>query len=132
MGRVEVIARACHSARYACTVLGLGEDGEPWDSAPEFQKESLRSAVEFWDKAIASRFYAADKTLEQWAREHLPAISHVNWMQHKEDDGWVYGEVKDAEAKTHPCLVAYDELPEAQRTKNKVVIEAYLALRTLS
>lgn len=35
-------------------------------------------------------------------------------------EGWVYGPVKDPEAKTHPCLVAYDQLPEAQRYKDKL------------
>lgn len=30
----------------------------------------------------------------------------------------VYGEVKDGEAKTHPCLVPYEQLPPAQRLKD--------------
>jgi hypothetical protein len=32
--------------------------------------------------------------------------------------GWVYGTAKDAEKKTHPCMVPYDKLPLAQRRKD--------------
>lgn len=30
-------------------------------------------------------------------------------------EGWTYGEVKDTEKKTTPCLVPYDELPESEK-----------------
>jgi len=39
-------------------------------------------------------------------------------MKQKRDDGWVYGEVKDPERKTHPCMVPYDDLPIEQRAKD--------------
>ena len=39
-------------------------------------------------------------------------------MQEKINDGWVYGEVKDAEKKTHPCIVPFEELPEFQQKKD--------------
>lgn len=35
-------------------------------------------------------------------------------MANKIADGWKYGEAKDPEAKTHPCLVPFDKLPEFQ------------------
>lgn len=47
-----------------------------------------------------------------------PADQHIAWMQDKIADGWVYGEVKDTVAKTHPCLVPYEKLPEFQRKKD--------------
>jgi len=40
------------------------------------------------------------------------------WLEDKKKDGWVYGEVKDAEAKTHPCIVPFEELPEFQKKKD--------------
>ena len=33
-------------------------------------------------------------------------------------DGWGYGETKDPEAKTHPCMVAFDQLPREQQAKD--------------
>ena len=43
---------------------------------------------------------------------------HNSWMEEKINDGWVYGDVKDAEKKTHPCIVPFDELPEFQKKKD--------------
>lgn len=39
-------------------------------------------------------------------------------MKEKIEDGWVYGDEKDTEKKTHPCLVPYEELPEFQKKKD--------------
>lgn len=47
-----------------------------------------------------------------------PEQSHEAWCASKRADGWVTGEVKDPEAKTHPSLVPYDELPEGDKTKD--------------
>jgi hypothetical protein len=47
---------------------------------------------------------------------------HENWTKDKVADGWVYGEVKDAAAKTHPCLVPYDQLPANQRFKDSLFL----------
>jgi hypothetical protein len=47
-----------------------------------------------------------------------PAEQHAAWMRDKLNDGWVFGAVKDAARKTHPCLVPYTELPQQQRTKD--------------
>lgn len=29
--------------------------------------------------------------------------------------GWTYGEQRDDELKTHPCLVPYEDLPEVEK-----------------
>jgi hypothetical protein len=44
--------------------------------------------------------------------------SHDNWSREKWDNGWVWGEVKDPEAKTHPNLVPYSALPAGERAKD--------------
>lgn len=128
--RTAIIAAACHSAWYAYTVLALGEEGQPWERAPAWQKESIISAVKFWDK-FALNLVGQDTSPEAHAllREKLPEASHENWVNYKVNLGWVHGPVKDPERKEHPCLAPYDTLPEEQRTKDQVVVEAYLALR---
>lgn len=58
----------------------------------------------------------------EYIRDNPKATSetnHENWMQMKEDQGWKYGKVKDFKAKTHPDLVAYDQLPEIEKGKDK-------------
>lgn len=47
-----------------------------------------------------------------------PKENHDNWAQQKQAQGWVYGEVKDFEKKTHPDLVPYDQLPEIEKRKD--------------
>lgn len=47
-----------------------------------------------------------------------PEESHENWCNVRKSQGWVYGEVKDLQNKTHPCLVPYEELPERQKIKD--------------
>lgn len=53
---------------------------------------------------------------------------HDAWSETKFKEGWVYGEVKDAEAKTHPCLVPYDELPVEQRAKDTLFANVVFSL----
>lgn len=133
----NVIAAACHSAWYAYTVLALGEEGEPWGTAPDWQKDSIRNAVTLWDGHVSARLLemmtpppegANHESIESWARDNLPELSHKNWMTHKASEGWIYGEVKDPEKKTHHCMVPYGDLPEDQKKKDLVVVEAYLAV----
>ena len=45
--------------------------------------------------------------IEQMARN-----VHEVWAESRISQGWVYGEQRDDEKKTHPCLVPYEELPE--------------------
>jgi len=47
-----------------------------------------------------------------------PEEGHEGWLRIKEKEGWVYGPVKDTVAKTHPCMLPYNELPADQRFKD--------------
>lgn len=40
---------------------------------------------------------------------------HEVWAQERINQGWTYGEKRDDTQKHHPCLVAYEELPEEER-----------------
>lgn len=53
---------------------------------------------------------------------NTPAQSHEAWCQEKLAMGWVYGEIKDPKAKTHPCLVSYEKLDAVQRHKDVLYI----------
>ena len=52
--------------------------------------------------------------------ECSPEENHNNWMEEKTRQGWVYGEIKDFELKTHPDLVPFDELPVVEQRKDIV------------
>jgi RyR domain len=101
--KIEDIAMVCHNVNKAyCLSIGDATQTE-WELAPDWQRQSAINGVK-------AHLYS-DLTMR-------PEDSHVSWMKQKESEGWVYGEVKDADKKTHPCMVPYDQLPVSQRTKD--------------
>jgi hypothetical protein len=61
-----------------------------------------------------------DDELEQLAR-----CEHDRWMRALIADGWTYSSAsKDANLKTHPLLVAWEELDEPEREKDRDAIRA--------
>ena len=50
-------------------------------------------------------------------------------MKDKVDAGWVYGEEKDEEKKTHPCLMRFEQLSEFQQKKDKLFCDIVDALK---
>lgn len=99
---VEAAARITHEANRAfCRTIGDYSQPE-WERAPDWQRDSARNGVQFHlDNPNAS-----------------PGASHANWLTQKLAEGWVYGPEKDPVRKTHPCCVAYDQLPVEQRAKD--------------
>lgn len=102
--KVEDIAMIVHEVNKAyCETLG-DYTQLPWDHVPEDMRETVLNGVHFvLDNPDAG-----------------PAELHDNWVAEKIADGWMYGEVKSREHKTHPCLVPYEELPIEQRVKNQL------------
>ena len=47
--------------------------------------------------------------------EKIAANVHDVWAKGRIAEGWTYGEKRDNEAKTTPCLVPYEELPESEK-----------------
>lgn len=47
--------------------------------------------------------------------EQMSKNVHEVWAETRIKQGWSYGEQRNDELKTHPCLVPYEELPEEER-----------------
>lgn len=47
--------------------------------------------------------------------EQIATNVHDVWAAGRIKEGWTYGEIKNTEEKTTPCLVPYDELPEPEK-----------------
>lgn len=95
-------AIACHEAnRKFCQSIG-DMPQKPWFESTGWQQQSALAGVRFvFDNPDAP-----------------PSANHDSWSAEKVRDGWVYGEVKDPEAKTHPCLVPFEDLPPEQQFKD--------------
>lgn len=102
VSKAEDIARVCHEVNRAYCAA-LGDLSQPrWEDAPEWQRAS-----------------ALNGALLHMGDPHAgPEASHKAWMAEKLAAGWVWGEVKDPDAKTHPCLVPFSDLPREQQAKD--------------
>lgn len=108
----ELIASVCHEANRAIQIATNDPNPSPhWENAPAWQRAS---AIEGVTKAIAGEG---------------PEQLHESWCAFKENDGWIYGPIKSESAKTHPCLVHYDELPAEQKAKDHVFAAIVNALK---
>lgn len=102
MVTIHSIAKIAHEANRAyCETIG-DESQVAWWDAPDWQQESAIKGVEFLIQNP----------------DASPSASHDSWLAEKAATGWVYGPVKDAAKKEHPCCVPYDQLPLEQRRKD--------------
>lgn len=58
--------------------------------------------------------------------ERMAENVHENWAAGRIADGWTYGQKRDDEKKTTPCLVPYSELTEEEKAYDRTT-----ALQTL-
>lgn len=112
---LEQIARVCHQVNKAFCESNGDTSQKDWEEAADWQKESAIKGVLF-------RMQNPDAGHN---------AQHNSWMDEKIKDSWVYGEVKDAEAKTHPCLVPFEELPKFQQQKDVLFCTIVDSLKTI-
>jgi DNA-binding transcriptional MerR regulator len=110
----EDIARVIHAAnRELQIVQGDPKPSPPWDDAPEYQvSQNVASVI----VALADR-------------NQTPEANHQGWLDRMTADGWTYGAVKDADAKTHPDLVPFADLPHGEQQKDRLFIAIVRALQ---
>jgi len=107
------IAKICHEANKAWCEANNDHSQKSWDDAEDWQRESAIKGVDF----KLSNPEAGDDA------------QHNAWMQDKIDQGWTYGEIKNLEAKTHPCIVPFNELPKFQQKKDALFAAIVNALK---
>ncbi len=97
------IAEQAHEVNRAFVeATGAGDKKKPWAML---------------DVADRERFIrATSNALDTKVKD--PAQSHKLWSDSMLRDGWKYGDEYDAEAKTHPNLKPYENLPELEKFKD--------------
>jgi hypothetical protein len=114
--RSEDIARVCHEAlRVLQSIQNDPVPARPWEEAPDYQRETAQLAV-----------------IRLQEEKSTPAEHHEQWRVHMIQMGWKYGREKNLEAKTHPCLVPYDRLPDEQKAKDVLFLAIVAALSGFS
>lgn len=108
------IAKVCHQANKAWCEVNGDDTQKNWMDAEQWQVDSAITGVIFRIKNPNAKHDA----------------QHNSWMLDKIKDGWVYGEVKDAEKKTHPCIVPFEQLPEFQQKKDALFCAIVDALKS--
>jgi hypothetical protein len=105
--RLEVCAKAAHEVNRAyCAVIGAYTQPE-WEDAPDRQK---KITIKLARGVVASGLH------------YSPRHVHERWMDAKQLDDWSFGEARDPERRTHPCMVDYSLLPEEHRAKGSIFI----------
>lgn len=99
---------ACIAEPDATQIPTWGEAGKDW-------REFVMQEV---DKKLAN----PDAT---------PADQHAEWLARMLSEGWTYGEVRNPEAKHHPLVLPWEELPIAHRMKNTAIHALILELRNV-
>ncbi|MCG3151366.1 MAG: hypothetical protein GEEBNDBF_00637 [bacterium] len=141
---LNAIARAMHR-RYLEHRTATGETAGPqsslqsWDELdPVLQQSNQIAASQVWQRMAAVGYVItpADSELpvvspdefEQHV-EVLARLEHTAWMNERLESGWSYapGE-KSLEQRTHPYLVSWEQLPEAEKEKDRQQMRAVPAI----
>ncbi|MCU0377931.1 MAG: SpoIIE family protein phosphatase [Bacteroidales bacterium] len=142
---IRKIARVIHS-RYRHNLIGNGrsasDDGEinipVFEELPEELKYSnIDNAAHIPTKLLSIGYkirpvkkgfkpvvlHLNDEQVETMAR-----VEHLRWSWEKRLHGWRQGIYKDVDKKTHPGLIPYNELEEAEKEKDRALVRLIPAI----
>jgi len=141
-GTHELVARAIHEEyieqeKKAGSTPESNPSMRPWDELPHRLKESnLRQVEDIWKtlhkihctigmltNGREPLFVFTDSEIEFLAEKE-----HEQWMNDRLKRGWKYGKKRDDQQKIHDCIIPWEQLPEAQRQKDRNAVLALPAV----
>lgn len=142
---LDTLARAVHEAWLTTEKNGLHAENRPtaagksWQQLSEQDRDNNREAADHtWAKLrtlgyelrpaagmsptprLDPEFLAELRNRE----EELARAEHYRWMTWRLLEGWRYGKDRNPLLKRHPDIVAYEELPQSTKEKDKAIARA--------
>jgi hypothetical protein len=108
----------------------------PWLEVAETYRDANRSAADHFEvklRAVGCKLVPADaaQVAAQWSDEEMDLLArmeHDRWWADRALDGWTFAPVRDNRRKHHPNMVAYEELSEEVKKKDKDQIRKLTAI----
>jgi len=128
---LETVAQAVHSEYLReqladGAALGDSPGLAPWDALDEdlrmanrAQALAMREKLESIGCGIAEGPDEPPFAFTEAELDRLARVEHDRWCQQRTDAGWTYGPVQDHARRTHPSLVAWAQLSEVERDKDR-------------
>ena len=134
LGTHEILARAVHE-EYCRDQQARGDTLESnpslvsWDELPGTLKNSNRRQADYLGVKLGKVGYYIIPTTDWNAEpiefsqediERMAKMEHKHWMEERQKDGWKYTPgLKASKKKRSPFLVPWEELPEAEKEKDR-------------
>lgn len=126
----EQLAKQVHNAYLTTIQDPSAPANQPWDYLPELYRDSSRLQVHSFLFKLACLGYplkaaiANVESLRTKVESNIEALAeaeHKRWIAERKLQGWTYGRHRDDSAKTHPSLIAYANLSESEKEKDRVM-----------
>ncbi|MBV9491211.1 MAG: RyR domain protein [Verrucomicrobia bacterium] len=130
---IEELAKAIHR-HYCETERALGKTAEtnralrPWEELPEDLREANRAqAMDIphklhllgYELTTTGGVDPAGVAFSPAEVEKLAVREHRRWADERRAQGWTRGAVRDDARKRHPLLVAWEELADEEKDKDR-------------
>lgn len=91
--------------------------GTPWEKLDCFRRYSNVSSSDYMNmiKRLIERGVSADRLAE---------LEHIRWCRYHYIHNWKYDAVTDNAARTHNCLIPFNELSEEEKAKDVEAIKS--------
>ena len=137
---VEKLAISIHEA-FVKERIAEGNPGHenavPWEKLSEAIKETNRNVARRYGQNLNALGYTYDAgdtpfpSIQEFDEATLLLLAekqHLDYMNDKFAEGWIWGEERDGDKKINPTLIDWDKLPENEKKKDFEIARSIIPL----